>query len=101
MYKKRKKYNIKKIYIIIALVIFFIVGFVVNVLCKDRNLTIFEKAIKDSVLAVEKVLSYPIDFISNKIVEYNEKNKISNFDTSCVDDALCSCSSRHRLRLGR
>ena len=76
MYKKRKKYNIKKIYIIIALVIFFIVGFVVNVLCKDRNLTIFEKAIKDSVLAVEKVLSYPIDFISNKIVEYNEKNKM-------------------------
>lgn len=76
MYKKRKKRDNKKIYIISALIAFFIIGFICNVVLTDRNLTIFEKAIKDSVLTVEKVLSYPIEFVSNKIEERNEKNKM-------------------------
>jgi len=73
--KKRK--NKKKKYIIyIVLIIFLVLGFLSNVIYPNRNLTIFEKAIKDSIYIVEKVITFPIDYIKNKINENNEKNKM-------------------------
>lgn len=79
MYKKRrKKVEKRKIILIILLIIALILGFVANVVKTDRQLTVFEKTIKDGVIFINKIVSYPIDAISNVIYEKNEKNKMYN-----------------------
>ena len=72
----RKKKDKKKIIILIALIIFLLIGIIINFNGKDRNLTIFEKAIKDSIYSVEKVISLPIDYVKNKITEKKEKDNM-------------------------
>jgi rod shape-determining protein MreC len=42
----------------------------------NRNLTIFEKAIKDSIYTVERVILIPIDYIGNKIKETKEMKSV-------------------------
>lgn len=69
--KKKKKYQ--KILIIIFLSFVFIIGYLANVVYVNRQTTIFEKAIKDSVLVIQKVLTYPIDFIIEKVEISKEK----------------------------
>ena len=76
MYRKKQKEKRNKIIIICILIFCLIIGFIVNIVVTDRNLTIFEKTIKDSILTVQKVFSFPIDFITNKINTNNEKNKM-------------------------
>lgn len=77
MYNKRnKKWNVKQMVIICSLIILIIIGIVINVVTTDRNLTVFEKAIKDSVFFVGKVVSYPVDFIIEKSNAYKEKNQM-------------------------
>ena len=76
MYRKKQKDKRNKIIISCIIIFCLIVGFVVNVVVTDRELTIFEKAIKDSVLTVQKILGYPIEFITNKIDENKEKDKM-------------------------
>lgn len=76
MYRKKQKEKRNKIIIICVLIFCLITGFIINVVMTDRNLTIFEKTIKDSVLTVQKILAFPIDFVANKINENNEKNKM-------------------------
>ena len=76
MYKKKQKDKRNKIIISCIIIFCLIVGFIVNVVVTDRELTIFEKAIKDSVLTVQKILGYPIEFITNKIDENKEKDKM-------------------------
>ena len=76
MYKKKIRDKKRKIFIVCSLIIFFIIGIIINVFVIDYQPTIFETAIKDSVLTVQKILSFPIDFITNKIAEKNEKDKM-------------------------
>ena len=76
MYRKKQKDKRSKIIISCIIIFCLIVGFIVNVVVTDRELTIFEKAIKDSVLTVQKILGYPIEFITNKIDENKEKDKM-------------------------
>ena len=76
MYRKKQKEKRNKIIIICVLIFCLITGFIINVVMTGRNLTIFEKTIKDSVLTVQKILAFPIDFVANKISENNEKNKM-------------------------
>ena len=76
MYRKKQKEKRNKIIIICILIFCLIIGFIVNIVVTDRNLTIFEKTIKDSILTVQKVFSFPINFITNKINTNNEKNKM-------------------------
>ena len=76
MYHKKRKEKKLKIIIICGLIVFFIIGFIINVLVTNRNLTIFEKAIKDSILTIENFLSIPIDYIHNKVTENNDKNNM-------------------------
>lgn len=73
MYKK-KKIAKRKIVLICLLVFCLILGYITNVVKTNRQLTVFEKAIKDSVLVVEKVITYPIDFVKDKI-KYNKERK--------------------------
>lgn len=76
MYKRKKRIKKNEIIIFCILIFGLIIGIVVNIFNNNRNLTIFEKTIKDSVLTVQKFLSFPINFISNKIEIANEKNKM-------------------------
>ncbi len=76
MYRKKQKEKRNKIIVICVLIFCLITGFIINVVMTDRNLTIFEKTIKDSILTVQKILAFPIDFVANKISENNEKNKM-------------------------
>ena len=76
MYNKRKKQKRKKIILTCVFVFGLIIGFIVNVVTTERNLTVFEKTIKDGVIAIENVLGIPIDFFSNKIQEHEEKNRM-------------------------
>lgn len=76
MYKKKHKDKKNKIIISCVLIFCLIIGFIVNIVLTDRQLTIFEKTIKDSVLTVQKIIGYPIEFIVNKIDESKEKDKM-------------------------
>ena len=76
MYYKKKKKKRKTIILIIVLLICLILGIVINFIFPNRNLTIFEKAIKDSVITVKKVVTSPIDFMAKKNKERKEKNNI-------------------------
>ena len=76
MYRKKQKEKRKKIIIISILVVSLTIGIIVNIAIPNRNLTIFEKTIKDSILTVQKVVSFPIDFIVNKVNTNKEKNEM-------------------------
>lgn len=76
MKRKKKRVEKRKILLISLLIICLILGYVANVVSTNRNLTIFEKAIKDSVLTIERVITFPIDFIVNKIDENKKKNNM-------------------------
>lgn len=76
MYKRRKKINKKKIGIIIFIIIAIIFGLIANIFNTERNLTVFEKAIKDSVISIEKIIGYPVNFISKKIIENKDKDDL-------------------------
>ena len=76
MYKKKQKEKKKKIIISCILIASLIIGIIVNIAVTNRNLTIFEKTIKDSILTVQKIFAFPIDLVSNKINDNNEKNQM-------------------------
>ncbi len=57
----------------IGLVVSLIIGYILNVTISTRNLSMPEKAIKDGILTIQRVISYPIDFIANKIEVSKEK----------------------------
>lgn len=91
MYRKRKNNSKKKYIIAISIFVVIIFAIVVN-LNPNRNLTFVEKAFKDSVLFVEKIIKYPFNYlndVNNKRKEkkemYNEysrlKEQVESFDS--------------------
>lgn len=78
--KDSKKYIIICVVVIIGLMVFFTAKSVRN----GKKLNIFEKAIKDSVTFVEKIIYIPIDLIKDKSDLQKEKDRIykkyKNFD---------------------
>ena len=76
MYRKKQKEKRNKIIIICVLIFSLILGIVVNIVVTDKNLTVFEKTIKDSILTVQRIFAFPVDLIANKINTNNEKNKM-------------------------
>jgi len=78
MRKRKKKVEKRKIVLIVLLVLCIILGYIANVVSTDRELTIFEKAIKDSVLVIQKVITYPIDLVIDIVDKNKEKNKMYN-----------------------
>ena len=75
---RKKHLKLKKVLFIAVLVICFIMGYIANIVMTNRNLSVPEKAIKDGVLTIQKVISYPFDFVINKIKISKEKAKIYN-----------------------
>lgn len=91
MYRKRKNNSKKKYIIAISIFVVIIFAIVVN-LNPNRNLTFVEKAFKDGVLFVEKIIKAPFNYlndVNNKRKEkkemYNEysrlKEQIESFDS--------------------
>ncbi len=75
MYRKKRleKRYVVIIILIIIMIVFSIFAFGIR---DGRNLSIFEKAMKDSGLFIEKIVSAPIDFVANKMKESKEKKDI-------------------------
>ena len=75
MYKQRK---LEKRYLVI--IIIFVIAIVLgllNFIVKDnRKLSTVEKAIKDSVLFVQKIVYAPVKFVDEKIDTIKEKNNV-------------------------
>lgn len=67
----------KKYFILIgAIVAAVLLGLIAHIVTTDRTLTPIEKAVKDTVLLVQKVAYQPIKFVKDKIVEYQEKQDL-------------------------
>lgn len=80
----KKKYIILTIIVVIALMIF---GTARSVR-EDKKLNFFEKAIKDSVGFVQKILYAPIDFVKDKIDLQKEKDRIYKKYKDIEEDRL-------------
>ncbi|CCY28609.1 unknown [Acholeplasma sp. CAG:878] len=64
MYRKRKNNSKKKYIIAISIFVVIIFAIVVN-LNPNRNLTFVEKAFKDGVLFVEKIIKAPFNYLKS------------------------------------
>lgn len=76
--KKRKKIEIKYIILIVLLVIAIFLGFATKIVHDERPLNPIEKAIKDSVLFVQKIVASPVNGIKNMMKENQEKKDLYN-----------------------
>ncbi len=74
MYRKTKKNNKKRL--IIAIVAALLIGFIANIFITDRNLTIFEKTIKDSLITVQRVIFAPFGFIINTFNDVSSEDSL-------------------------
>ncbi len=75
MYNQKKMD--KKYFILIgAIVAAVLLGLIAHIVTTDRTLTPIEKAVKDTVLLVQKVAYQPIKFVKDKVVEYQEKQDL-------------------------
>ena len=75
MYRKRKNNSKKKYIIAISIFVVIIFAIVVN-LNPNRNLTFVEKAFKDGVLFVEKIIKYPFNYLNDVNNKRKEKKEI-------------------------
>lgn len=76
MRKRKKKIEKRKIVLITLFIVCLILGYIANVTSTTRQLTVFEKALKDGILTVQNIMTYPIDFVFEKIKMNKEKNKM-------------------------
>ena len=75
MYNQKKMD--KKYFILIgAIVAAVLLGLIAHIVTTDRTLTPIEKAVKDTVLLVQKVAYQPIKFVKDKVVEYQDKQDL-------------------------
>lgn len=69
---KKRNIKTKNILIIIIIIIVIILAIFSFTLKEDRQLNKFESLIKDTVTSIEKVISYPFNWLFNKIDDYKE-----------------------------
>ena len=73
---KKNKMKTKHIILLIIIFFFLIIAIFSYTLKEDRQLNKIESLIKDIVITIEKVISYPFKFIINKIDDYKELKDI-------------------------
>ena len=73
---RRKNLKTKHILIVLIIIVIIILAIFSFTLKEDRQLNKFESLIKDTVTSVSKVVSYPFNFIFNKIDDYKELTNI-------------------------
>jgi len=69
---RRRDIKPKHILIIIIIIIIVILAIFSFTLKEDRQLNKFESLIKDTTTSIQKVISYPFNFVINKIDDYKE-----------------------------
>lgn len=76
MFGKRK--NIPKKFIVIGIVIMLIIIFIILSfsLKKDRKLNPVLAFVRDGIISVENVITYPFVFVKNKVNDYNELKSV-------------------------
>ena len=75
---RRKKKDMKLKYIVLLGMAFIVLLFVIFsfTLKEDRNLNKFEWLVKDSVMAIERVVLYPFNYVVDKVGEFFELKDI-------------------------
>lgn len=93
MFNKKKK-DIPKKYIVIFIIALIIIIFVIFsfTLKEDRKLNKVESFFKDALVYTEKIISYPVRFISSKITDYNELKNVEE-DNDVLESSLDRVSS--------
>ena len=93
MFNKKKK-DIPKKYIVIFIIALIIIIFVIFsfTLKEDRKLSKVESFFKDALVYTEKIISYPVRFISSKITDYNELKNVEE-DNDVLESSLDRVSS--------
>lgn len=74
MNKKKKNSVNKYIIMVVFIVIFGVIGLTVYSVKTNRELTFFEKAIKDSTIYIGKVIYSPINYVKDKLGDNKEVN---------------------------
>lgn len=84
-----KKRDIPKKYVIIFIIVLIIIIFVIFSLTlkEDRKLNKVESFIKDALVYTEKIISYPVRFVSDKINSYSEL-KSTNEDNDILETSI-------------
>lgn len=75
---QRKKLQTKHFLIIIIVIIIIVLAIFSFTLKEDRQLNKFESLIKDTVTGVQKIVSYPFNWVFTKIEDYQELKDIRN-----------------------
>lgn len=75
MYEK-KPFNKKYIIFIVVIVVALVLGITNAIIMNKEDLSPIEKAMKDSTLAVTKILYKPVEFIKDKMKEHSEKQNL-------------------------
>lgn len=90
----RKKKMIPKKYIVVMIIILIILILIIFsfMLKGDRKLNPVESFLKDGLVYTEKVVTYPFNYISNKISEY-KKLKSVNKDNAVLETSIDRVSS--------
>ena len=93
MFNKKKK-DIPKKYIVIFIIALITIIFVIFsfTLKEDRKLNKVESFFKDALVYTEKIISYPVRFISSKITDYNELKNVEE-DNDVLESSLDRVSS--------
>lgn len=73
---RKRNIQTKHILITIIIIIIIILAIFSFTLKEDRQLNKFESLIKDTVTSIQKIVSYPFNFIFEKIDDYNELKDI-------------------------
>ena len=75
---RRKKKDMKLKYIVLLGIAFIVLVFVIFsfTLKEDRKLNKFEWLVKDSVMAIERVVLYPFNYVVDKVGEFFELKDI-------------------------
>lgn len=69
---RRRDIKTKHILIVIIIIVIIILAIFSLTLKEDRQLNKFESLIKDTVTSIQKVITYPFNFVFNKIDDYKE-----------------------------
>ena len=88
MFMKNKR-SIPKKYIVIGIIVLIIIIFVIFsfTLKEDRKLNKVESFIRDALVYTEKIVSYPVKFVSGKINDYNELKSVEE-DNDILETSL-------------
>ena len=71
-----KNIKIRYIVALVLIILITLISFTSNYIDENRNLTFFEKAIKDTGIFVQKIFNMPINYVKDKVTMISESNDL-------------------------